>query len=39
MNKSSYFARGLVVLSLIGTIAMADTSKKSNDGQWYKFWS
>ncbi|WP_458699679.1 PepSY domain-containing protein [Sulfurospirillum sp. 1307] len=31
MKKSSYFVKGLVVLSLIGTMAMADASKESND--------
>lgn len=31
MKKSSYFVKGLVVLSLIGTMAMADTSRESND--------
>ena len=31
MKKSSYFVKGLVVLSLIGTMAMADTDKESND--------
>lgn len=31
MKKSSYFVKGLVVLSLVGTMAMADGDRESND--------
>jgi uncharacterized membrane protein YkoI len=31
MKKSSYFVKGLVVLSLIGTMAMADVNKEYNN--------
>ena len=31
MKKSSYFVKGLVILSLVGTMAMADGDRESND--------